>query len=169
MIRDGTWRGYTGKPITDVVNIGIGGSDLGPVMVTEALKPYAQARPAACTSSPTSTARTWPRRSRPSSPETTLFLVASKTFTTQETMTNAHSARDWFLKSAKDEKHVAKHFVALSTNEEEVTKFGIDPANMFAFWDWVGGRYSLWSAIGLSIALSIGMDNFEELLAGGAR
>jgi glucose-6-phosphate isomerase len=164
-IRSGAWKGYTGKPITDFVNIGIGGSDLGPVMVTEALKPYRGNGPRAHFVSNvdgTHIAETL----KELSPETTLFIVASKTFTTQETLTNAHSARDWFLATAKDEKAVAKHFVALSTNEKEVTKFGIDKANMFGFWDWVGGRYSLWSAIGLSIALSIGFDHFVELLEG---
>jgi glucose-6-phosphate isomerase len=165
-IRSGKWTGYTGKPIADVVNIGIGGSDLGPVMATEALKPYA--KPGlnvhfVSNIDGTHIAET----TRPLDPETTLFIVASKTFTTQETLTNAHTAKDWFLRKAKDEKHVAKHFVALSTNAAEVSKFGIDTANMFEFWDWVGGRYSLWSAIGLSIAVSIGFDDFEELLAGG--
>ncbi len=165
-VRSGAWKGYTGKPITDAVNIGIGGSDLGPVMATEALKPYSKRDLRVHFVSNidgTQLAETL----RTLDPATTLFIVASKTFTTQETITNAHSARDWFLAQAKDDKHVAKHFVALSTNEPEVRKFGIDPANMFAFWDWVGGRYSLWSAIGLSIALSVGMDNFEELLTGG--
>ncbi|MGN7823938.1 glucose-6-phosphate isomerase [Chitinophaga sp. 22536] len=164
-IHSGEWKGYTGKPIRYIVNIGIGGSDLGPVMVTEALKPY------------------WKPGIQPHfvsnvdgthivetlkqvTPEETLFLIASKTFTTQETMTNAHTARNWFLDHAKDEKFVAKHFVALSTNEKAVTAFGIDPNNMFEFWDWVGGRYSLWSAIGLSIALTIGYEHFIELLNG---
>ncbi|MDE1192139.1 MAG: glucose-6-phosphate isomerase [Arachidicoccus sp.] len=164
-IHSGEWKGYNGKKIKYIVNIGIGGSDLGPVMVTEALKAY------------------WKEGIQPYfvsnvdgthivetlknvTPEETLFLIASKTFTTQETMTNAHTARDWFLQTAKDEAQVAKHFVALSTNEKEVKKFGIDPANMFEFWDWVGGRYSLWSAIGLSIVLTIGYDNFEKLLRG---
>ncbi len=164
-IQNGTWKGYSGKKIKYIVNMGIGGSDLGPVMVTEALKPY------------------WKKDIQPYfvsnidgtdlaevlkkiTPDETLFLVASKTFTTQETMTNAHSARDWFLKNAKDNKAVAKHFVALSTNEKGVEDFGIDKENMFVFWDWVGGRYSLWSAIGLSIALTIGYRNFEELLKG---
>lgn len=164
-IHSGEWKGYTGKPIRYIVNIGIGGSDLGPVMVTEALKPY------------------WKKNMQPYfvsnvdathiaetlkkvNPEETLFLVASKTFTTQETMTNANTARDWFLQAAKDEKHIAKHFAALSTNEKDVVKFGIDKANMFEFWDWVGGRYSLWSAIGLSIALTVGYENFEALLKG---
>ncbi|MFO0878444.1 MAG: glucose-6-phosphate isomerase [Gemmataceae bacterium] len=165
-IRSGAWKGYTGQAIRDVVNIGIGGSDLGPVMVTEALKPYSKRDLGihfVSNIDGTHLAETLRRVQ----PETTLFLVASKTFTTQETMTNAQSARSWFLKSAGDEKHIARHFAALSTNEAEVRKFGIDPANMFAFWDWVGGRYSLWSAIGMSIALSIGMENFEELLTGG--
>ena len=164
-VRFGEWKGYTGKAITDFVNIGIGGSDLGPVMVTEALKPYAQkGRNAHFVSNVDGThmAETLKKLS----PETTLFIVASKTFTTQETLTNAHSARKWFLETAKDEAAVAKHFVALSTNEKEVAKFGINPANMFGFWDWVGGRYSLWSAIGLSIALSIGYENFVALLEG---
>jgi glucose-6-phosphate isomerase len=161
----GTWKGYTGMPITDIVNIGIGGSDLGPVMVTEALKPC------------------WNPRLRPHfvsnidgthitetlkglSPETTLFMIASKTFTTQETMTNAHTARKWFLGQAEDESFIKDHFVAISTNKKEVEKFGIDPVNMFRFWDWVGGRYSLWSSIGLSIACTIGFDNFVGLLEG---
>lgn len=165
-IHRGEWKGYTGKKIKFIVNIGIGGSDLGPKMVTEALRPY------------------WKKDIQPYfvsnidgtdlaevlkkvTPDETLFLIASKTFTTQETMTNAHSARDWFLKTAKDKKAVAKHFVALSTNEKGVEEFGIDKQNMFVFWDWVGGRYSLWSAIGLSIALTIGYHNFEELLKGG--
>ncbi len=164
-VRSGAWRGYTGQAITDVVNIGIGGSDLGPKMVAEALKPYASPNLRAHFVSnvdSTDLAEVLKRVS----PETTLFLVASKTFTTQETMANAHSARAWFLAAAKNESAVAKHFAAMSTNTAEVAKFGIDPANMFEFWDWVGGRYSLWSAIGLSIALYLGMDNFEELLAG---
>lgn len=164
-VHSGKHKGYTGKKIRFIVNIGIGGSDLGPVMVTEALKPY------------------WKKGIETFfvsnidgthisevlklvRPEETLFLVASKTFTTQETMTNAHTARNWFLEKAVDEKHVAKHFVALSTNEQAVTAFGIDKKNMFEFWDWVGGRYSLWSAIGLSIALTIGYDHFEDLLKG---
>lgn len=165
-IHSGEWKGYTGKPIRHIVNIGIGGSDLGPVMVTEALKPY------------------WKKNIQPwfvsnvdathivetlkkVDAEETLFLVASKTFTTQETMTNAQAARNWFLQAAGDEAHIAKHFAALSTNEKDVVKFGIDKANMFEFWDWVGGRYSLWSAIGLSIALTISYDHFETLLKGG--
>ncbi|AWK43928.1 MULTISPECIES: glucose-6-phosphate isomerase [Photorhabdus] len=160
----GEWKGYTGKGITDVVNIGIGGSDLGPYMVTEALKPYKNHLNMHFVSNVDGThiAETL----KALNPETTLFLIASKTFTTQETMTNAHSARDWFLKSAGDEGHIAKHFAALSTNGQEVKQFGIDTKNMFEFWDWVGGRYSLWSAIGLSIALSIGFENFEQLLSG---
>ncbi len=164
-VRNGAWRGYSGQPITDIVNIGIGGSDLGPRMVTRALTPYAKPDLRVHFVSNvdgTDIVETLKRVQQ----ATTLFLVASKTFTTQETMTNAQSAREWFLSAAKDQKAVAKHFAALSTNEEGVTEFGIDPANMFEFWDWVGGRYSLWSAIGLSIALYIGMDRFEELLTG---
>ncbi|HDR1420454.1 TPA: glucose-6-phosphate isomerase [Pasteurella multocida] len=160
----GEWKGYTGKAITDVVNIGIGGSDLGPYMVTEALRPYKNHLNLHFVSNVDGThiAETLKKVN----PETTLFLVASKTFTTQETMTNAHSARNWFLATAKDESHVAKHFAALSTSSKAVAEFGIDTNNMFEFWDWVGGRYSLWSAIGLSIALSIGFEHFEALLAG---
>lgn len=164
-IRSGSWKGYTGKTINTIVNIGIGGSDLGPVMVTEGLKPYAKRDLTAHFVSNidgTHIAETL----RLCDPERTLFIIASKTFTTQETITNAESARDWFLAAAKDKTHVAKHFVALSTNTKAVTEFGIDKANMFAFWDWVGGRYSLWSAIGLSIAIYIGYDNFEQLLKG---
>jgi len=163
-IISGEWKGYSGKAITDVVNIGIGGSDLGPFMVTEALRPYKNHLTMHFVSNIDGTQMV--ETLKKVNPETTLFLVASKTFTTQETMTNAQSARDWLLKSAKDDKAVAKHFVALSTNTKEVEKFGIDTANMFEFWDWVGGRYSLWSAIGLSIVLSIGFDNFKQLLAG---
>ncbi|HFF9065426.1 TPA: glucose-6-phosphate isomerase [Escherichia coli] len=163
-IISGKWKGYTGKAITDVVNIGIGGSDLGPYMVTEALRPYKNHLNMHFVSNVDGTHIA--EVLKKVNPETTLFLVASKTFTTQETMTNAHSARDWFLKAAGDEKHVAKHFAALSTNAKAVGEFGIDTANMFEFWDWVGGRYSLWSAIGLSIVLSIGFDNFVELLSG---
>ncbi|CTT93547.1 glucose-6-phosphate isomerase [Escherichia coli] len=163
-IISGEWKGYTGKAITDVVNIGIGGSDLGPYMVTEALRPYKNHLNMHFVSNVDGTHIA--EVLKKINPETTLFLVASKTFTTQETMTNAHSARDWFLKAAGDEKHVAKHFAALSTNAKAVGEFGIDTANMFEFWDWVGGRYSLWSAIGLSIVLSIGFDNFVELLSG---
>ncbi|KAI7830922.1 glucose-6-phosphate isomerase [Kickxella alabastrina] len=164
-IRSGAWKGYTGERITDVVNVGIGGSDLGPVMVTDALKKYSQAGLNVHLSA-TLTARTWPRLSRISTLQD-LFIIASKTFTTQETLTNAQSAKEWFLATAKDESHVAKHFVALSTNSEGVAAFGIDTKNMFQFWDWVGGRYSLWSAIGLSIAIFIGFDNFHALLEGG--
>lgn len=163
-IISGEWKGYTGKAITDVVNIGIGGSDLGPYMVTEALRPYKNHLNMHFVSNVDGTHIA--EVLKKVNPETTLFLVASKTFTTQETMTNAHSARDWFLKAAGDEKHVAKHFAALSTNAKAVGEFGIDTANIFEFWDWVGGRYSLWSAIGLSIVLSIGFDNFVELLSG---
>ncbi|EOA7255943.1 glucose-6-phosphate isomerase [Escherichia coli] len=163
-IISGEWKGYTGKAITDVVNIGIGGSDLGPYMVTEALRPYKNHLNMHFVSNVDGTHIA--EVLKKVNPETTLFLVASKTFTTQETMTNAHSARDWLLKAAGDEKHVAKHFAALSTNAKAVGEFGIDTANMFEFWDWVGGRYSLWSAIGLSIVLSIGFDNFVELLSG---
>jgi glucose-6-phosphate isomerase len=164
-VHSGKWKGYTGKKIRYIVNIGIGGSDLGPFMVTEALRPYWKENIQSFFVSNvdgTHIAETLKKLD----PEETLFLVASKTFTTQETMTNAHSARDWFLQQAKDTKHVARHFVALSTNEKEVTAFGIDKASMFEFWDWVGGRYSLWSAIGLSIALTIGYDNFELLQKG---
>ncbi len=164
-VRSGEWKGYSNKLITDIINIGIGGSDLGPKMVTQALKPYSHKRLKVHYVSNvdgTDIAETLKKIN----PETSLFLIASKTFTTQETMTNAHTARDWFLKTANDESAVAKHFVAMSTNSKEVSKFGIDTKNMFEFWDWVGGRYSLWSAIGLSIALYIGMDNFEKLLSG---
>ncbi|MEZ9719532.1 glucose-6-phosphate isomerase [Vibrio cyclitrophicus] len=163
-IVSGEWKGYTGKEITDVVNIGIGGSDLGPYMVTEALTPYKTRLNMHFVSNVDGTHIV--ETLKPLNPETTLFLVASKTFTTQETMTNAHSARDWFLAEAGDNAHVAKHFAALSTNATAVAEFGIDTDNMFEFWDWVGGRYSLWSAIGLSISLSIGFDNFVELLDG---
>jgi glucose-6-phosphate isomerase len=164
-IHDGRWRGYTGKRIKYIVNIGIGGSDLGPLMVTEALKPYwLEDIQTYFVSNIDGTHIA--EVLKKIKPERTLFLIASKTFTTQETMTNAFTAREWFLEHAVDEKHVAKHFVALSTNESEVVKFGINKRNMFQFWDWVGGRYSLWSAIGLSIALTIGYKNFEELLAG---
>jgi glucose-6-phosphate isomerase len=164
-IHSGEWKGYTGKKIRYFVNIGIGGSDLGPVMVTEALKPYwiDGIQPYFVSNIDKSDLTEVLKKI---TPDETVFLVASKTFTTQETMTNAHSARDWFMKSAQDEKAVAKHFVALSTNEKDVEEFGIDKENMFVFWDWVGGRYSLWSAIGLSIALTIGYDNFESLLKG---
>jgi glucose-6-phosphate isomerase len=164
-IHSGQWTGYTGRKISTIVNIGIGGSDLGPVMVTEALRPYWKEGIQVYFVSNvdgTHIAETLKKVN----PEETLFLIASKTFTTQETMTNAHTARNWFLETAKNEQHIAKHFVALSTNEKEVVKFGIDKANMFEFWDWVGGRYSLWSAIGLSIALTIGYEHFDALLRG---
>ena len=163
-IISGDWKGYTGKPITDVVNIGIGGSDLGPVMVTEALRPYKNHLNIHFVSNVDGThiAETL----KQVDPTTTLFLIASKTFTTQETMANAHTARQWLLDSGAAPEAVAKHFVALSTNAKAVAEFGIDTQNMFEFWDWVGGRYSLWSAIGLSIVLSIGFENFEQLLQG---
>ena len=164
-IHSGDWKGYTGKKIKYIVNIGIGGSDLGPVMITEALKPYwVEGIETYFVSNVDGThiAETLKKISA----DETLFLIASKTFTTQETMTNAFTARNWFLESAGDEAHIAKHFIALSTNEKDVVKFGIDRENMFVFWDWVGGRYSLWSAIGLSIVLTIGYDNFEALLRG---
>ena len=164
-VRGGAWKGYTGKTINTVVNIGIGGSDLGPVMVTEALKAYSKRDLTAHFVSNIDGTHL-AEILRLCDPETTLFIIASKTFTTQETITNATSARDWFLGVAKDKAHVAKHFVALSTNTKAVTEFGIAQENMFQFWDWVGGRYSLWSAIGLSIALVIGYDNFELLLKG---
>ena len=164
-IHQGSWRGYTGKQITDVINIGIGGSDLGPYMVTEALRPYW--KPGMTVHFVSNIDGTHLAETlKPLNPETCLFIIASKTFTTQETLTNAHSAREWLVSALKDSDAIARHFVALSTNESEVKAFGIDPANMFEFRDWVGGRYSLWSAIGLSIACTIGMDNFEDLLAG---
>ena len=163
-IISGSWKGYTGKAITDVVNIGIGGSDLGPVMVTEALRPYKNHLNMHFVSNVDATHIV--ETLKPLNPETTLFLIASKTFTTQETMANAHSARDWFIAGGGKDNDVAKHFAALSTNAQAVEKFGIDTKNMFEFWDWVGGRYSLWSAIGLSISLSIGFENFTELLTG---
>ncbi|KAK8869666.1 glucose-6-phosphate isomerase [Kwoniella newhampshirensis] len=164
-VRSGEWKGYTGQPINTIVNIGIGGSDLGPVMVVEALKHYSKRdlkTHFVSNIDGTDLAEVLKLCDR----ETTLFIVASKTFTTQETITNAESAKDWFLETAKDKAHVAKHFVALSTNVKGVTEFGIAESNMFQFWDWVGGRYSLWSAIGLSIALAIGFDNFQEMLNG---
>jgi glucose-6-phosphate isomerase len=164
-INSGDWQGYTGKKITDIVNIGIGGSDLGPVMVTEALKPYAKEGLSVHFVSNIDGTHLM-ETLKLLNPETTLFLIASKTFTTQETMTNAFSAREWFLRAANDPAHVARHFVAISTNSKAVAKFGIDKDNMFVFWDWVGGRYSLWSAIGLSIASYIGYENFAELLQG---
>ncbi len=161
----GHWKGYTGGPITDIVNIGIGGSDLGPVMVTEALRPYR--RPHIRTHFVSNIDGTHIAETlKDLSPSSTLFMIASKTFTTQETMTNAHTARRWFLEAAKDEAEIKKHFVAISTNEDAVRKFGIASENMFIFWDWVGGRYSLWSAIGLSIACSLGFEHFRELLEG---
>lgn len=164
-VHSGEWKGYTGKKIRYIVNIGIGGSDLGPVMVTEALKPYKiESIETFFVSNVDGThiAETLKKIT----PDETLFLIASKTFTTQETMTNAHTARDWFMQYAKDSSAIPMHFVALSTNEKEVVKFGIAPENMFVFWDWVGGRYSLWSSIGLSIALTMGYENFEMLLKG---
>jgi glucose-6-phosphate isomerase len=164
-VRVGEWRGFTGKRITNVVNIGIGGSDLGPKMVVRALTPYAHPEMRFHFVSNVDGADIAETLAK-CDPETTLFLIASKTFTTQETMTNAHTARDWFLLAANDESAIAKHFVAMSTNREKVIAFGIDPDNMFEFWDWVGGRYSLWSAIGLSIALAVGFDRFEALLTG---
>jgi len=161
----GEWKGFTQKKVTDIVNIGIGGSDLGPVMVTECLRPYAKENLSVhFVSNVDGTHIT--ETLRRLEPETTLFMIASKTFTTQETMTNAFSARKWFLSHAKDQAHITKHFVAISTNTKEVHAFGIDKVNMFEFWDWVGGRYSLWSAIGLSIACYIGYENFSELLEG---
>jgi glucose-6-phosphate isomerase len=165
-VRSGKWKGYTGKTITSIINIGIGGSDLGPAMVCQALKPYGSKTITPYFVSNVDGADLAQTLEK-CDPETSLFVVASKTFTTQETMTNAFSARDWFLKKASDSVHIKNHFIALSTNQHAVTQFGIDPENMFEFWDWVGGRYSLWSAIGLSIALYIGMDQFEELLKGG--
>ena len=164
-VRSGSWKGYTGEEITDIVNIGIGGSDLGPKMVTHALIPYGHPRLSVHYVSNVDGSDISETLKR-LEPATTLFLVASKTFTTQETMTNAATARDWLLSAVKDDSAVAKHFVAMSTNEEAVEAFGIDADNMFEFSDWVGGRYSLWSAIGLSVALYVGMDNFEALLAG---
>eukprot|EP00049_Salpingoeca_infusionum_P022651 m.7996 g.7996 ORF g.7996 m.7996 type:complete len:564 (+) comp5310_c0_seq1:175-1866(+) len=164
-VRSGGWKGYTGKAITDVINIGIGGSDLGPLMVTEALKPYAGNLNVHFVSNIDGTHLA--EVLKKINPETSLFVVASKTFTTQETITNATTAKEWFLAVAGDEAHIAKHFVALSTNKDKVSEFGIDTKNMFEFWDWVGGRYSLWSAIGMSIALYIGFDNYKQLLEGG--
>jgi glucose-6-phosphate isomerase len=164
-VRSGDWKGYTGKRIKTIVNIGIGGSDLGPVMVTEALKHYKH--PELDSHFVSNIDGTHIAEAlKHSDPETTLFLIASKTFTTAETVTNATTAKHWFLETAKDESAIAKHFVALSTNESEVTKFGIDKKNMFGFASWVGGRYSVWSAIGLSVAILIGFDNFHEFLAG---
>ncbi len=165
-LNEGQWKGFTGKTIKTLVNIGIGGSDLGPLMVTEALKPYATGNLElhyVSNVDGTHIAETLKKLD----PETTLFLIASKTFTTQETMTNAQSAKDWFLNAAKHEEYIKEHFVAISTNKEAVSQFGIDTANMFGFWDWVGGRYSLWSSIGLSIACYLGFDNFLAILEGG--
>ncbi|WP_439483689.1 glucose-6-phosphate isomerase [Cyclobacterium plantarum] len=164
-VAKGVWKGYTGKPIESLVNIGIGGSDLGPVMVSEALKPYQHPHLKAYFVSNVDGSHIT-EVLKQVNPETTLFFIASKTFTTQETMTNAHTARDWFLENAHDKNEVAKHFVAMSTNGNAVREFGIDLNNMFEFWDWVGGRYSLWSAIGLTIACSVGFDNFRKLLEG---
>lgn len=164
-VRSGEWRGYTGERITDVVNIGIGGSDLGPQMVYQALKPYRHPRLRVHFISNVDGAHV-KETLETLNPETTLFIVSSKTFATQETMTNAHYARDWFLAQSQAEKHIARHFVAVSTNREAVVAFGIDPANMYEFWDWVGGRYSLWSAIGLSSVLAVGAERFIELLEG---
>ena len=165
-VRSGLWRGFSGKTITSVINIGIGGSDLGPAMVCQALKAYGSKTITPYFVSNVDGADLSQVLEK-CNPETTLFIIASKTFTTQETMTNAFSAREWFLQAAKDNQHIKKHFVALSTNQHAVSEFGSDTENMFEFWDWVGGRYSLWSAIGLSIALYIGMDGFEDLLKGG--
>ena len=167
-VRSGQWLGASGRMITDIVNIGIGGSDLGPLMVTEALTPYGHERLNVHFVSNVDATHLCETLKKVH-PGTTLFLIASKTFTTQETMANAHSARSWFLEHGFSEEDIAKHFAALSTNRTAVSDFGIDPENMFEFWDWVGGRYSLWSAIGMSIALYIGMDNFEDLLAGAHR
>jgi len=164
-VRDGSWQGFTGKPITDVVNIGIGGSDLGPLMATEALAPFAHERLRLHFVSNVDGSHLVSALAKVD-PETTLFIIASKTFTTQETLSNAHSARDWFLESPASKADIAKHFVALSTNGEAVAEFGIDTNNMFEFWDWVGGRYSLWSAIGLSLMLCIGAQRFQQFLAG---
>ena len=164
-VHTGQWKGFTGKPIRYIVNIGIGGSDLGPYMVTEALRPYWKKNIQTYFVSNVDGTHMVETLKKVKAEET-LFLVASKTFTTQETMTNAFTAREWFIQHAKEETHIARHFIALSTNEKEVVAFGIDKKNMFGFWDWVGGRYSLWSAIGLSIALTIGFENFEQLLKG---
>lgn len=165
VVRSGEYKGYSGKPFTDIVNIGIGGSDLGPLMVTEALKPYGLPRLKPHFVSNIDGTQLYETLQR-LDPQTTLFIIASKTFTTQETMTNAHSARNWFIAQGGREKDIARHFIAVSTNSTAVEEFGIQPDNMFEFWDWVGGRYSLWSSIGLSIALTIGMDHFYALLSG---
>jgi glucose-6-phosphate isomerase len=164
-VRKGSWKGYTGKKITNIVNVGIGGSDLGPKMVYEALTPYHHKRLSVNFISNVDGAHI-DQSLEKLNPETTLFVISSKTFTTQETLTNAHVAREWFLQSAVDEAHISKHFVAVSTNREGVIKFGIDPENMFEFWDWGGGRYSLWSAIGLSVVLAVGMKKFKKMLSG---
>ena len=164
-VREGSWKGYSGKAITDVINIGIGGSDLGPKMVYEALKPYHHKKLNIRFVSNVDGAHI-EEVLETINPETTLFIVSSKTFTTQETLSNAHVARDWLLKTAKNKQAISKHFVTVSTNKKAVTEFGIDTANMFEFWDWVGGRYSLWSAIGLSIVIAVGSDNFNKLLQG---
>ncbi len=164
-VSSGDWKGYTGKRIRDIINIGIGGSDLGPVMVTEALKPYWQSGITPHFVSNVDSTHII-ETLKDLDPETTLFIIASKTFTTQETMTNALTARNWFLEKAHDKEFIKQHFVAVSTNRKEVIKFGIDTENMFGFWDWVGGRFSLWSAIGLSTACTIGFDNFQKLLDG---
>ncbi len=164
-VRSGRWLGYTGKPIRDIVNIGIGGSDLGPRMAAQCLRPYAHPRLSLHFVSNVDGAHIV-QTLEGLDPEATVFMISSKSFTTQETMTNAHTARQWFLQRAKDPAHVARHFVAISTQADRVKAFGIDPANMFEFWDWVGGRFSLWSAIGLSLACYIGFDRFQELLQG---
>ena len=164
-IREGEWKGFSGKRITDVINIGIGGSDLGPKMVYEALKPYHHKKLNVRFVSNVDGVHIEEVLEK-MNPETTLFIISSKTFTTQETLSNAHVARDWLLQTAKEESAIAKHFVAVSTNEKAVTEFGIEKQNMFEFWDWVGGRYSLWSAIGLSIVIAVGSDNFDDLLQG---
>jgi glucose-6-phosphate isomerase len=165
-VRSGRWKGYTGRPVSDIVNIGIGGSDLGPVMVTEALKFYADDQKLSVHFVSNIDGTHIAETLKKINPETTLFIIASKTFTTQETITNAETAKKWFLDKSRDESSIAKHFVAISTNSGKVIKFGIDPANMFRFWDFVGGRYSLWSAIGLSIACYAGYENFVKLLQG---
>jgi glucose-6-phosphate isomerase len=164
-VRNGTWEGYSGKPIKNIVNIGIGGSDLGPVMAYEALKHYSNRRMNFRFVSNVD-GTDFHEATRDLDPAETLFIISSKTFTTQETMTNAHSAREWYLAAAKNERGIAKHFVAVSTNAQQVAKFGIDVANMFGFWDWVGGRYSMDSAIGLSTMLAVGPDGFKQMLAG---
>lgn len=164
-VRSGEWLGFTGKPIRNVVNIGIGGSDLGPVMAYEALRHYSD-RGITCKFVSNVDGTDFAEAVQGLNPEETLFVVSSKTFTTIETLTNAHSARTWLLAALKDDAAVAKHFVAVSTNATEVSKFGIDTANMFGFWDWVGGRYSMDSAIGLSLMVAIGAENFQDLLAG---